>query len=223
MRSQKCFAGFPRHADWLGIGTFKTVHPGYLTLVHLAMEGLGQRPNKGVAVKQMYVLRAKPTETNPNRWLVTWLMPVDEFCKTIMRANVLQWVVSIMTFTYSFINHFIHNSPSPPPFLIPNVRFVYAGVAVVHQQLAAPLASATASICHSYLIEEHINEELDSFYKFINNGSAVPLPFTRVNKSLSVLAEFLAFTQHVQYYKTSGMVYLSDIQGENLCLTTDCH
>ncbi|KAJ7855087.1 hypothetical protein B0H13DRAFT_1454311, partial [Mycena leptocephala] len=66
-----------------------------------------------------------------------------------------------------------------------------------------------------YLVEEVIDEEQDGFYKFINNGSAVPLPLPATDPSLSVLAEFLAFGQHVQYYKTGGMVYLSDLQGEN--------
>ncbi|KAJ7683054.1 hypothetical protein B0H14DRAFT_3677535 [Mycena olivaceomarginata] len=32
-------------------------------------------------------------------------------------------------------------------------------------------------------------------------------------KSLHEMADFLSFTQHVQYYKTAGMVYLSDLQG----------
>ncbi|KAJ7033522.1 hypothetical protein C8F04DRAFT_1353694 [Mycena alexandri] len=49
-------------------------------------------------------------------------------------------------------------------------------------------------------------------YKFINNGSAVPLPL--MNESVSALAEFLSFTQHVQYHKTKALIYCSDLQGE---------
>lgn len=198
---------------YLGIGSFKTAQPGYLTLVHLATEGLGTKPNESVAVKQMYVRRAKPTEANPNGWMITRLMPVDEFRKTIMEANVLLWAISLMTFTYSFIHHFIRNSPNPPPFDIPEVRFVNGAVAVVHQQVAAPLAK-NSTICRSYLIEELINEEQDGFYKFINNASAIPVQLPAAHPSLSALAEFLSFTQHVQFHKTGGMVYLSDLQGE---------
>ncbi|KAJ7932230.1 hypothetical protein B0H13DRAFT_1498578, partial [Mycena leptocephala] len=158
----------------LGIGTFKTAQPGYLTLVHLATEGLGTSPKQSVAVKRMYVRRAKPTDTNPNGWILNRFMPEDEYRKIIMEANVLLWAISIMTFTYSFIQHFIDNSPDTPPFDIPDVHFVHAGVAIVHQQAPGPLANKT-SICRSYLIEEHIDEEREGFYKFINNGSAVPL------------------------------------------------
>ncbi|KAJ7487093.1 hypothetical protein FB451DRAFT_1026091, partial [Mycena latifolia] len=136
------------------------------------------------------------------------LIPADEFRKTVMEANVLLWAISIMTFTYSFIQHFIDNSPHNPPFDIPAVHFVRAGVAVVHEQATGPVINARA---RAYLIEELIDEEHDGFHKFINNGSAVPVLTT--NKSLSVLADFLSFTQHVQFYKTGGMVYISDLQG----------
>ncbi|KAJ7810164.1 hypothetical protein B0H14DRAFT_2379304, partial [Mycena olivaceomarginata] len=64
-----------------------------------------------------------------------------------------------------------------------------------------------------YLIEEFIDEEKDGFHKFINNVSAVPVPLAE--KSFSNLAEFLSLTQHVQYHKTKGVVYLSDLQGEH--------
>ncbi|KAJ6586225.1 hypothetical protein B0H10DRAFT_2198072 [Mycena sp. CBHHK59/15] len=194
---------------FLGIGTFKTAHPGYLTLVHLAMDGLGTKPNEDVAVKRMYVPRSKPTDSDPKAWVINRRMPEDEFRKILMEANVFQWAISIMTFTYSFIEHFLEKSPNPPPFPIPEICFVHAGVALVHQQDAGPLGNKKATICRSYLIEE----EHSGFYKFINNGSAVPVPLPAAVPSLSALAEFLAFTQHVQYYKSGGMVYLSDLQG----------
>ncbi|KAJ7759726.1 hypothetical protein DFH07DRAFT_772058 [Mycena maculata] len=215
------FACDPAHAApgsvgmenrFLGIGTFKTAHPAYLTLAHLASEGL-------VAIKRMYVRRAKPTEANPNGWAIICLMPADEYRKIIMEANVLLWATSILTFTYSFIFHFIDKSPYPPPFEIPDIRFVHAGVALVHEAGTGP-NSSKFSICRSYLVEELINEEDDGFYKYITNGSAVPFPLPpTANKSLSDLTEFLAFTQHVQLHKTDGMVYLSDLQGSTKLLT----
>ncbi|KAJ6632297.1 hypothetical protein B0H10DRAFT_2206670 [Mycena sp. CBHHK59/15] len=126
--SSREFQGFacdPAHAAegslgmengrYLGIGTFKTAHPAYLTLIHLAAEGLGTTPNENVAIKLMYVRRAKPTESQPDGWIINRLMPADEYRKIIMEANVLLWVISIMTFTYSFIYHFIRTSPHPPP------------------------------------------------------------------------------------------------------------
>ncbi|KAK7041059.1 hypothetical protein R3P38DRAFT_3453108 [Favolaschia claudopus] len=133
-----------------------------------------------------------------------------------MEANVLFWATSIMNFTYSFIYHFLQNSSKRLPFEIPEIRFVRAGVAIVHDQTTGP-TTLKCSISRTYLIEERINESKDGFFKFINNGSAVPLDMTR--KDARELSEFLAFTQHVQFYKTKGAVYLSDLQGSMQLLT----
>ncbi|KAJ7643018.1 hypothetical protein DFH06DRAFT_999447 [Mycena polygramma] len=201
--------------EYLGIGTFKTAHPAYLTLIHLAAEGLGSKPNEAVALKIMYVRRSQPTAENPDAWVINRLMPLDEHRKIIMEANVLLWATSIMVFTYSFIWHFVKNSPHPPPFEIPEIRFVHAGVAILHEQ-GRQLNSSKSAISCSYLVEELIDQQRDGFHKFINIASAVPLPLpSTAGKSVAAVAEFLSFTQHVQYYKTKGMVYLSDLQGKH--------
>ncbi|KAJ6600377.1 hypothetical protein DFH09DRAFT_901349, partial [Mycena vulgaris] len=194
-----------------GIGTFKTASPGYLSLIHLLEDGIGRFPNECVAIKRMYARRSKSTETKPDNWVITRLTPTDEFWKSLMEANVLLWAISIMIFTYSFIHHFIADSPTSPPFDIPEVRFVHGGVAVVHEQMTGPTPVMKSTICRSYLVEEMIDEANDGFYKFINNGNAVPVPFK--DESLSSFTQFLSFTQHVQYHKTGGAVYLSDLQG----------
>ncbi|KAJ6448085.1 hypothetical protein C8R47DRAFT_999607 [Mycena vitilis] len=166
----------------------------------------------------MYVRRSQPTSENPDAWVINRLMPVDEHRKIIMEANVLLWATSIMVFTYSFIWHFVKNSPHPPPFEIPEIRFVHAGVAILHEQ-GRQLNTSKSAISRSYLVEELIDQR-DGFYKFINNASAIPLPLpSTAGKSGAAVAEFLAFTQHVQYYKTGGMVYLSDLQGSTALLT----
>ncbi|KAJ7797160.1 hypothetical protein B0H14DRAFT_3548763 [Mycena olivaceomarginata] len=199
--------------NYLGIGTFKTAHPAYLTLMHLTSEGLGTKPNEAVAVKRMYVRRAKATSIDPDGWVVARLTPADEYRKILMEANILQWAVSLMTFTFSFIDHFIQKSSHPPPFNIPDIRFVHAAVAIVHEQPSGRTASTKSTICRSYLVEELIDEKLDGFHKFIHNGNAVSALSDSEDKSLHEMADFLSFTQHVQYYKTAGMVYLSDLQG----------
>jgi hypothetical protein len=67
-----------------------------------------------------------------------------------------------------------------------------------------------SSIRRLYLVEELIDEQRDGFHKFINNGSAIPLPPPN-DETLLTLADILSFTQHVQFYETRGMVYLSDL------------
>ncbi|KAJ7027069.1 hypothetical protein C8F04DRAFT_1267360 [Mycena alexandri] len=80
------------------------------------------------------------------------------------------------------------------------------------------MATSTSTLCCTYLIEELIDEQKDGFYKFINNGSAVPLP--SMNESVLAFTEFLSFAQHVQCHKTKALIYLSDLQG-TLKLLTD--
>ncbi|KAJ6552519.1 hypothetical protein B0H10DRAFT_2242121 [Mycena sp. CBHHK59/15] len=115
-------------------------------------------------------------------------MPADEYRKIIMEANVLLWAISIMTFTYSFIYHFIRTSPHPPPFEIPDIRFVHAGVAILYDRETGSVSTKSA-IRRSYLVEELIDEEHDGFYKFINNGSAVPLLLPTADKSVAAGAQ----------------------------------
>ncbi|KAJ6603964.1 hypothetical protein B0H10DRAFT_1821761 [Mycena sp. CBHHK59/15] len=158
----------------------------------------------------MYVRRSRATEANPDKWAIAPLASKDEFRKTLMEANVLLWAMSIMTFTYSFINHFIANAPDSPPFDIPEVRIVDGGI-------TGPIPNTKSTICRSYLVEEMIDEEKDGFYKFISNGDAIPVP--QVANDLSSVTEFLSFTQHVQYHKARGAVYLSDLQGIRNLLT----
>ncbi|KAJ7767848.1 hypothetical protein B0H14DRAFT_2254996, partial [Mycena olivaceomarginata] len=89
-------------------------------------------------------------------------------------ANLLYWASSIMDFTYSFIHRFLSNTDEEPPFTIPQLRFVHAGVPVSHDQIAGTNINNTSSIRRTYLVEEFIDEELDGFVKFVHNGDATP-------------------------------------------------
>ena len=50
-----------------------------------------------------------------------------------------------------------------------------------------------------------------SFWKYLNNTSAIPCHF--VAEDDNDRAEFLAFTQQVQYFKTKKRAYVADFQG----------
>ncbi|KAG6370830.1 hypothetical protein JVT61DRAFT_11042 [Boletus reticuloceps] len=72
------------------------------------------------------------------------------------------------------------------------------------------MKSGLASSIH--LAEEQIPcSNSDGFVKYIHNGSAIPRTFQ--NAATNDIAQFLAFTQHVQYAKTDRQVYISDYQG----------
>ncbi|KAJ7795511.1 hypothetical protein B0H14DRAFT_3495846 [Mycena olivaceomarginata] len=198
----------------IGIGTFKSAHTGHLILIHLPSQGLGTAPNELVAVKRMYRWRTQNTTTG--NWVTTRFLPADEHAMIIQEANLLYWASSLMDFTYSFIHLFLSNADEEPPFTIPQLRFVHAGVAVSHDQVAGNNISNTSSIRRTYLVEEFI-EESDGFVKFVHNGDANSLLDT--DDPFYHIAEFLCFTQHVQYFKTDGTVFLSDLQGSDMLLT----
>ncbi|KAJ7429090.1 hypothetical protein FB451DRAFT_1071607, partial [Mycena latifolia] len=199
-------------------GTFKTAHIGHLTLTHLATHGLGTRQNDLVAVKRLYYKRDQKANSSDTPKLRRFSAP-DEYVKILQEANLLFWGASIMAFTYSFIRHFISHATEEPPFTIPELRFVHAGVVVVHEQVNGTNIANTSSVQRTYLVEEFINTgtEPQEFVKFIHNGDAVPL--LPPDDPLYGIAEFLCFTQHVQYFKSGGAVFLSDLQGSQTLLT----
>ncbi|KAJ6605900.1 hypothetical protein B0H10DRAFT_1956981 [Mycena sp. CBHHK59/15] len=117
--------------------------------------------------------------------------------RIIMEANGLFWATSIMPFM--FIQHFIDNAMHAPP-------------SVIHEDPGGWTSDQQIECLPTYLIEEFI-DGADGFYKFINNGGVVPLPLPK-DETVRTVAEFLPFTQHVEFYKTKGMVYLSHLQGK---------
>ncbi|KAI6163399.1 hypothetical protein EDD17DRAFT_1507387 [Pisolithus thermaeus] len=69
----------------------------------------------------------------------------------------------------------------------------------------------------AYLVKEFIAMSSDKFVKYIHNSNAEPCLL--VDMKAEEIAEFLAFTQHIQYIKTGGQVYISDYQGCGPLLT----
>ena len=66
----------------------------------------------------------------------------------------------------------------------------------------------------AYLLEEWITDNRGKFIKFIHNVPCAPL--LEPGEEGYDLAEFLVFTQHVQYVKTKGLAYIADYQGRTL-------
>jgi hypothetical protein len=100
-----------------------------------------------------------------------------------------------MELVYNFIGEF-----GTTPFEIPKMRFVQSALVV-------------AEGGHdTYMVEEVIDEAVDGkFVKYIGNSSAVPNEFE--HDELADRAAFLAFCQHVQYWKTQEMAFIGDFQG----------
>ena len=106
-----------------------------------------------------------------------------------------------MGIVYDYINNFIkvHGKPS---FNIPEIRFVKSALAVID------------TTHETYMVEEVIDEVVDgAFVKYIGNGSVKPLDFLS-GTAAAYLAQFLSFSQHVQYVKTKGLAFIGDFQGK---------
>jgi hypothetical protein len=123
-----------------------------------------------------------------------------QITKLSAEINCLRWAAALMGIVYDFINKYtkIHGEPS---FMIPEMRFVKSALAIVD------------TTHETYMIEEVIDEAVDGeFVKYIGNGSVKPLYF--LSGTAAYRAEFLAFSQHVQYMKTKGLAFIGDFQGK---------
>lgn len=229
-----------KHQQMLGIGTFKTAHRGRLCLTPLSDEGLGTTLNELVAVKRMYFRETEKKQGKKRQGTGTTNIvtpsglgdekPVGriarytaktELIKMIDEGNIMYWSNSLIDFTYAFIDNTVTTSDIPPPFSIPRFRFVHAGLAVVHDQSGSAPASTSVSMRRVYLVEEFINEKEEPFVKYIHNGHAVPI--IEQDDPFYELAQFLSFTQHVQYSKSGEQVYISDLQGITQAFYFYCH
>ncbi|KAF8200099.1 hypothetical protein BJ912DRAFT_1019943 [Pholiota molesta] len=125
-----------------------------------------------------------------------------------MELNCIGWASTLMDLVYDFMEA-QQATRGQPSFEVPQMRFVQAGIAISNT------ADKTA-----YLVEEFIDSDPSNggwFTKYLNNRSAVPRKFS--NQDQAIRAEFLSFCQHFQYWKTDGMVFVSDLQGGRDLLT----
>ncbi|KAG1742469.1 hypothetical protein EDB19DRAFT_1594456, partial [Suillus lakei] len=128
---------------------------------------------------------------------------------------------SLLQLTYAFIDHCIASSTKSPPFKIPCVHFIDAGLALSYSQQGSKAPAKGGSkaglSCAGYLVEELIEGGHDEFVKFIHNMDSNPLLY--YDNYHYKVALFFAFTQHVQYIKTGGLAFISDYQGSTELLT----
>ena len=129
-----------------------------------------------------------------------------------MELNCIGWASALMTCVYDFIKE-SEASIGFPPFDVPHMQYVQCGLAVSKPEDNHLQVGHTA-----YLIEEYINTDKTSgknwFVKYLNNSSAKPRQFD--NQKKNIRAEFLSFAQHVQFWKTEGLAFVSDFQGKSM-------
>ena len=126
-----------------------------------------------------------------------------QFQSLMMEVTCLVWAQALLGIVYDFIEVENKEYATHSPFNIPQFCFVNAAIA---------MESSPPSKRTTFLIEEVINADVEGpFRKYINNIS--PVPLVMETKEDDDRARFLAFSQHVQYWKTRKQAFVSDYQG----------
>jgi hypothetical protein len=143
-----------------------------------------------------------------------------QFQNLTMEVSCLVWAQALLDIVYDFIKEESDldiGGPMNLPFHVPQFRFVKAAIAMEQ-------SSSTSVKKTTFLLEEVIDSNTEGpFRKFLNNVSAEPLVMK--TKEDEEWAKFLAFSQHLQYWKTKKQVFVSDYQGKQVIipLTSNRH
>ena len=213
-------------------GGFKTTQSVQLMLGTLRPSGVGSKVCQDIAVKRFYIRNKTPpaNKSGASQDILKWLdlqnksppaidvknlrfsrfTIADELDKLYREANVLYWAKSLFQLTYDFIDRAVGKATTPPPFNIPQLCFVDAGLLLAIKSSSVKAPSAV-NVQTPYPAEELITCD-EPFVKYIHNGDPTPMP--EPYEPGYDIAQFLAFTQHVQYVKTGGLAYISDYQGK---------
>ncbi|KAK2463879.1 hypothetical protein APHAL10511_004051 [Amanita phalloides] len=167
-----------------------------------------------VCAKRTYHIEERLVEKNGILEKKSIEVPHDsrkQFQNLTMEVACNVWAQALLDLVYDFITSEISQT-GLPRFHIPKFRFVELAIALEHSALDAGNQKDAV-----FLVEEVIGEDQQGlFRKYLNNVSLVPLAMKCDEDTLR--AKFLAFTQHVQYWKTKKQVFVSDYQGKQYIL-----
>jgi hypothetical protein len=187
-------------------GGFKVASPAHLDST--TMKNLPKGLRNSLYAKQVFY-RPKTTKslTTSTAAITRYLGP-SAVARIEMELKCIIWAQALLQLAYDYIKKFDDVNGPPPPHLNPppQFRFVHAALAV---EQGKPSRDARA-----FLLEEEIDEAMEGkFRKYFNNTSPVPCQFSENTTSNIFRADFLAFTQHLQFWKTGKLVFVADYQG----------
>ena len=188
------------------MGRFKTAHPGWVEITdkgHTPDDVLSPFIDKTVCAKQLYEKRERDGA-------IKRVGGRYELSAFVEECNRVRWASILLDLTYQFIEREIERG-GRPDFAIPKLRYTRAMIAIVLDD----------SKEKAFFVEEWIEtDEGDrQFQKYVNNRHATSCVPIGAPPKVHYLAEFLLFSQHVQWEKTKMMVFVSDYQGEGGLLT----
>ncbi|KAG8215292.1 hypothetical protein J3R82DRAFT_8876 [Butyriboletus roseoflavus] len=108
----------------LGIEAFRTAQAIELTLSPLRPSGLGSIPNQLITAKCLFHNPSDSINDPP----YIWLSMGDEFQQLYHNVNILYWAIALLNLVYDYIDQCVINTKILPPFNIPHLYFVKAGL-----------------------------------------------------------------------------------------------
>jgi Alpha-kinase family len=194
-------------------GGFKVASPAHVDST-LFLKNLPKGLHESLYAKQVFyrtqVAKSLPTSTST---ITPYLGPSAVACIE-MELKCILWAQALLQLSYDYIKTFDDDNGPPPPHLMnpPQFRFIHAALAV---EQGKPSRDTRA-----FLLEEEIEEATEGkFRKYFNNTSLVPCQFSENTMANRLRADFLAFTQHLQFWKTGKLVLMADYQGMLVPLT----
>ncbi|KAI9433778.1 hypothetical protein BJY52DRAFT_1088850, partial [Lactarius psammicola] len=165
-----------------------------------------------VALKQPYQCNRSSGSNSSSSIISTLSLSPDSQVKELA-ANALsiQWASLLLQDVYDFIASYHQSHDTTCPVIIPQFRFVTSGLAMTNVPGAAPKQKDV------YLVEKLIQSDDGPWRKYINNNSSHPCYFS--DKDNHRRSDFLAFCQHMQYWRMGCLAFTSDFQGGDTLLT----
>ena len=198
-------------AQELWFGAFKSMREGQIDLVgscpFSSTPGSGKSSAALAALKQSYLSnRGSGSDSSSSIISTLSLSPDSQVKELAADALSIQWASSLLQDVYDFIASYHRSHGATCPVTIPQFRFVNSGLAMTNVPGAAPKQKDV------YLVEELIQSDDGPWRKYMNNNSSQPCYFS--DKDNRRRSDFLAFCQHVQYWRTGCLAFTSDFQGE---------
>ncbi len=203
-------------AQKLKCGAFKSMREGQIDLVGLCP--FPTTSSKGaalIALKQPYLANHSHSSDLSSSAVPTLsLSPDDQIRDLATDALSIQWATSLLQDVYDFVASYHQSRRVTCLAIIPQFRFIKSGLAITNVLGAAPEQKEV------YLVEELIQSGDGPWRKYINNNSSYPHRFHDTENRRR--ADFLAFCQHVQYWRTGCQAFTSDFQGEACFRLVNC-
>ena len=187
-------------------GAFKSMREGQINLVgpcpFQSISG-----TTSIALKQPYKINSSHSDLSSSAVPTLPVSPDEQIKDLAADALSIQWATALLQDVYDFIAFYHQSHRTTCPVAIPQFRFVKSGLAITNVPGVAPDDK------EAYLIEELIRPEEGPWRKYINNNHSHPRFFH--DHENQHRGQFLAFCQHVQYWRTGCQAFTTDFQGEH--------